>query len=115
MSAAQRLYENGWIAYMRTDSVSLEPSVAAARGLIKEYGDAYMPESPRVYKGQECTGSPRAIRPAGEQFRSPSEAKSQLGSDEARFTSSLEAHGQPDVECSPSHHHGSGEGWRRTV
>ena len=89
MSAAQRLYENGWITYMRTDSVSLSSqAVAAARGLIqKEYGDAYMPESPRVYKGKakNAQEAHEAIRPAGEQFRSLGEAKSQLGSDEARL------------------------------
>ena len=75
MSAAQRLYENGWITYMRTDSVSLSSqAVAAARGLIqKEYGDAYMPESPRVYKGK------------AKNAQEAREAKSQLGSDEARL------------------------------
>ena len=89
MSAAQRLYENGWITYMRTDSVSLSSqAIAAARGLIqKEYGDAYMPDSPRVYKGKakNAQEAHEAIRPAGEQFRTLREAKSQLGSDESRL------------------------------
>src|SRR5439155_252642 len=52
MRVAQRLYENGWITYMRTDATSLsEQAITAARGLIHaEYGDAYLPPKARLYK-----------------------------------------------------------------
>ena len=89
MTAAQRLYENGWITYMRTDSVSLSSqAISAARGLISaEYGEKYLPENPRVYKGKakNAQEAHEAIRPAGEQFRTLAEAKSSLGKDERRL------------------------------
>lgn len=89
MSTAQRLYENGWVTYMRTDSVALsKQAIAAARGLIKaEYGAKYMPDSPRVYKSKakNAQEAHEAIRPAGEQFRSLSEASAGLDSDQRRL------------------------------
>ncbi len=89
MTAAQRLYENGWITYMRTDSVTLSgQAVTAARSLIeKEYGAAYMPDTPRLYKGKakNAQEAHEAIRPAGEEFRTLTEASRQLESDEARL------------------------------
>jgi DNA topoisomerase I len=54
MSTAQRLYEAGYITYMRTDGIDMAPeAVAAARDAIKDrYGDAYVPKSPRMYKNK---------------------------------------------------------------
>jgi DNA topoisomerase I len=89
MNTAQQLYENGWITYMRTDSVSLSgQAIAAARGLIAaEYGEKFMPSEPRTYKGKakNAQEAHEAIRPAGEQFRTLGEAKASLDSDERRL------------------------------
>jgi len=75
MSVAQRLYENGHITYMRTDSATLsETAVNAARAQIRElYGDAYVPEKPRTYanKVKNAQEAHEAIRPAGDTFRTP--------------------------------------------
>jgi DNA topoisomerase I len=77
MQVAQRLYENGFITYMRTDSITLsETAVAAARSqAIKLYGAAYVPDKPRVYtsKVKNAQEAHEAIRPSGEQFRTPGE------------------------------------------
>ncbi|WP_432867817.1 type I DNA topoisomerase [Microbispora rosea] len=77
MQVAQRLYENGYITYMRTDSITLsETAVAAARSqAIKLYGPAYVPDKPRVYtsKVKNAQEAHEAIRPSGEEFRTPGE------------------------------------------
>ncbi|GGS75116.1 DNA topoisomerase 1 [Planobispora rosea] len=77
MQIAQRLYENGFITYMRTDSTTLsETAVAAARSqAIKLYGAAYVPDKPRVYasKVKNAQEAHEAIRPSGEEFRTPGE------------------------------------------
>ncbi|SEN00791.1 type I DNA topoisomerase [Nonomuraea pusilla] len=77
MQVAQRLYENGFITYMRTDSITLsETAVAAARSqAIKLYGAAYVPDKPRVYasKVKSAQEAHEAIRPSGEEFRTPGE------------------------------------------
>ncbi|WP_134726241.1 type I DNA topoisomerase [Paracoccus luteus] len=54
MSAAQRLYEAGYITYMRTDGIDMAPeAVMAARDAIKaRFGEAYVPKSPRIYKNK---------------------------------------------------------------
>jgi DNA topoisomerase-1 len=91
MRAAQRLYENGYITYMRTDSISLsETAITAARGLIaSRYGDSYLPESPRVYtsKVKNAQEAHEAIRPAGDTFKDPEQVAKELGpqTDEARL------------------------------
>jgi len=89
MQAAQRLYENGWITYMRTDSTTLSAeALEAARGLIlKEYGEKYLPENPRTYKSKakNAQEAHEAIRPAGQTFRSLSEADRELQVDERRL------------------------------
>ena len=89
MNTAQRLYENGWITYMRTDSVALsKQAISAARGLIgDEYGTKYLPESPRIYKSKakNAQEAHEAIRPAGDQFRSLQEAAAALDSDQRRL------------------------------
>jgi DNA topoisomerase-1 len=87
MSVAQRLYENGFITYMRTDSITLsESAVAAARDQVRElYGAEYLPDAPRVYasKVKNAQEAHEAIRPAGEQFRTP--AQTGLSGDEFRL------------------------------
>ncbi|NQT13910.1 MAG: type I DNA topoisomerase, partial [Planctomycetes bacterium] len=69
MRVAQSLYENGHITYMRTDSTNLASvAVEAARELVRsEYGNEYLPESPRVYasKVKNAQEAHEAIRPAG--------------------------------------------------
>lgn len=77
MSVAQRLYENGFITYMRTDSTTLSDSaVGAARAQVTElYGGEYLPDSPRVYasKVKNAQEAHEAIRPAGDAFRTPAQ------------------------------------------
>ncbi|MDO4718550.1 MAG: type I DNA topoisomerase, partial [Propionibacteriaceae bacterium] len=75
MSVAQDLYEGGFITYMRTDSITLSASaIKAAREQVAElYGDDYLPAKPRVYasKVKNAQEAHEAIRPAGENFRTP--------------------------------------------
>ncbi|HJR45321.1 MAG TPA: type I DNA topoisomerase [Actinomycetota bacterium] len=89
MRAAQTLYENGFITYMRTDSVTLSGSaISMARGLAKDlYGPDYIPEQPRAYtkRSKNAQEAHEAIRPAGETFRMPDEVRSQVSGDEARL------------------------------
>src|SRR4051812_47158938 len=77
MSVAQRLYENGYITYMRTDSTTLSSSaVNAARSQVRElYGAEYLPDTPRTYasKVKNAQEAHEAIRPAGESFRTPAQ------------------------------------------
>jgi DNA topoisomerase-1 len=86
MRVAQRLYERGYITYMRTDSTTLsETALAAARTQARElYGDEYVPASPRQYdrKVKNAQEAHEAIRPAGERFRLPDEVKGELDRDE---------------------------------
>ncbi len=89
MSVAQRLYENGYITYMRTDSTSLaETAVASARSQIsKLYGQEYLSPKPRVYasKVKGAQEAHEAIRPAGETFQTPEQVAANVGPDEARL------------------------------
>jgi DNA topoisomerase-1 len=89
MRTAQRLYENGFITYMRTDSTNLsDTALAAARAQARElYGDAYVPAEPRIYtrKVKNAQEAHEAIRPSGDTFRTPGEVASQLSSDEFRL------------------------------
>ncbi len=91
MSAAQRLYENGLITYMRTDSTTLSgPALAAARKLVaSRYGPEYLPKEPRRYSGKvkNAQEAHEAIRPAGEEFALPKAVASSFGpkSDEAKL------------------------------
>ncbi len=89
MQTAQRLYENGFITYMRTDSVTLSvQAVEAARSLVAtRYGGEYLPRSPRVWEGKSRNAQEahEAIRPAGESFRAPDEVDREMGGDEARL------------------------------
>jgi len=87
MRAAQRLYENGYITYMRTDSTDLsETAVAAARRQIAEmYGKDYVPSQPRMYKStvKNAQEAHEAIRPTGEAFRTPEQVAAEIDGDEA--------------------------------
>ena len=89
MSVAQRLYENGYITYMRTDSTALSDSaVASARSQItKLYGKEYLSPKPRVYasKVKGAQEAHEAIRPAGETFLTPEQLAVKVGTDEARL------------------------------
>ncbi|HEU0131660.1 MAG TPA: type I DNA topoisomerase [Mycobacteriales bacterium] len=89
MQVAQRLYENGYITYMRTDSTNLsETALAAARQQARElYGDAYVPDKPRVYvkKVKNAQEAHEAIRPAGDTFRTPEQVSRELSGDELRL------------------------------
>lgn len=75
MRIAQSLYENGYITYMRTDSVHLsEQAITAARACVLEkYGQEYLPAKPRHYttKSKGAQEAHEAIRPAGDSFRTP--------------------------------------------
>ncbi len=86
MRVAQRLYEAGYITYMRTDSTTLsESALEAARTQVRElFGDDFVPEKPRRY-GRAVANAQEAheaIRPAGDSFRTPKDLQQQLGRDE---------------------------------
>jgi DNA topoisomerase-1 len=86
MRVAQRLYENGYITYMRTDSTTLsESALTAARSQARElYGAQYVPDAPRRYERRvkNAQEAHEAIRPAGDSFRTPQQVKSELSRDE---------------------------------
>ncbi|MEO5876916.1 MAG: type I DNA topoisomerase, partial [Streptosporangiaceae bacterium] len=77
MQVAQKLYENGYITYMRTDSITLsQTAISAARAQAGAlYGPQYVPAGPRVYtsKVKNAQEAHEAIRPAGETFQTPAE------------------------------------------
>ncbi|HET9080818.1 MAG TPA: type I DNA topoisomerase [Trebonia sp.] len=90
MSVAQRLYENGYITYMRTDSITLsQTAIDAARQQARElYGAEYVPDQPRTYtsKVKNAQEAHEAIRPAGDRFRTPRQvAAAGLKGDELRL------------------------------
>src|SRR5581483_7393687 len=89
MSIAQRLYENGYITYMRTDSTTLSQSaIDAARRQARElYGEEYVHPTPRQYtrKVKNAQEAHEAIRPAGDVFQTPGQVHSQLDNDEFRL------------------------------
>ncbi|WP_431984102.1 type I DNA topoisomerase [Streptomyces qinglanensis] len=77
MQVAQKLYENGFITYMRTDSTTLsDTAVSAARSQVTQlYGADYLPDRPRTYAGKvkNAQEAHEAIRPSGDRFRTPAE------------------------------------------
>jgi DNA topoisomerase-1 len=89
MRVAQRLYENGHITYMRTDSTNLsDEAINAARRQARElYGDAFVPAEARRYKSKAkgAQEAHEAIRPAGDSFRTPGQLAAQLARDEFRL------------------------------
>ena len=86
MRVAQRLYENGFITYMRTDSTTLsESALTAARNQARDlYGAEYVPDEPRRYerKVKNAQEAHEAIRPAGDAFRKPKDVARELNRDE---------------------------------
>ena len=89
MQAAQGLYENGHITYMRTDSTNLATvAIEAARELVaSQYGREYLPAEPRVYKSKvkNAQEAHEAIRPAGHPFAVPEQFRGKLGDDEFKL------------------------------
>ncbi|WP_307456033.1 MULTISPECIES: type I DNA topoisomerase [Microbacterium] len=89
MGVAQRLYEKGFITYMRTDSVALSgQAISAARAqAVSLYGDKAVPANPRVYKSKSKNAQEahEAIRPSGETFRTPASLASSLDRDEQKL------------------------------
>jgi DNA topoisomerase I len=89
MSIAQRLYENGYITYMRTDSTTLsESAINAARTQARQlYGEEYVSGSPRQYtrKVKNAQEAHEAIRPAGETFATPDAVRRELDGDDFRL------------------------------
>jgi len=89
MSVAQRLYENGYITYMRTDSTTLSQSaINAARNQARQlYGDDYLHPSPRQYtrKVKNAQEAHEAIRPAGDTFATPGALHAELDADGFRL------------------------------
>ncbi|WP_327354442.1 type I DNA topoisomerase [Streptomyces sp. NBC_01304] len=77
MQVAQKLYENGFITYMRTDSTTLsDTAIGAARAQVTQlYGANYLPDKPRTYAGKvkNAQEAHEAIRPSGDRFRTPAE------------------------------------------
>jgi DNA topoisomerase-1 len=86
MRVAQRLYENGYITYMRTDSINLSAqAINAARAAAKAlYGADHVADAPRVYQGKSKNAQEahEAIRPAGDSFKTPGELAPELSRDE---------------------------------
>ncbi|WP_324615212.1 type I DNA topoisomerase [Nesterenkonia sedimenti] len=89
MQVAQRLYENGYITYMRTDSTVLsnEALQAARRQASELYGAESVPEKPRFYARRSDTAQEahEAIRPAGDSFRTPKQVRNELSADEFKL------------------------------
>ncbi|HKU58035.1 MAG TPA: type I DNA topoisomerase [Gaiellaceae bacterium] len=89
MRTAQRLYENGYITYMRTDSTTLSESalVAARKQATELYGADAVPKEPRRYerKVKNAQEAHEAIRPAGDSFRTPDDVKRELRGDELKL------------------------------
>lgn len=89
MSVAQRLYENGYITYMRTDSPSLSTQAmnAARSQAIAMYGADQVADAPRVYTGKSKNAQEahEAIRPSGDVFKTPAELSSMLRGEELKL------------------------------
>ncbi|MGE0192751.1 MAG: type I DNA topoisomerase [Planctomycetota bacterium] len=87
MQVAQRLYENGWITYMRTDSTELSSeALGAARSLIaRQYGNEFLPTEPRTWrtKVKNAQEAHEAIRPAGSSFATIDAVRKALDRDAA--------------------------------
>ncbi|WP_347353110.1 type I DNA topoisomerase [Intrasporangium sp.] len=86
MRVAQRLYEGGYITYMRTDSTTLsDAALTAARSQARDlYGAEYVPDAPRRYerKVKNAQEAHEAIRPAGDRFRTPAQVAAELSGEQ---------------------------------
>jgi len=86
MRNAQKLYEEGYITYMRTDSVSLSSeAINGSRNAIKSlFGAEYLPETPPIYKSKvkNAQEAHEAIRPAGATFKNPKDIQGKLDGQE---------------------------------
>ncbi len=86
MRNAQKLYEEGYITYMRTDSVSLSSeAINGSRNAIKSlFGAEYLPETPPIYKSKvkNAQEAHEAIRPAGATFKNPKDIQGELDGQE---------------------------------
>lgn len=89
MRTAQRLYEAGFITYMRTDSTQLsQEALSGARNVIhSKYGDEFLPDKPVIYKSKvkNAQEAHEAIRPAGVKFTDVNLVRSKVGSDEGKL------------------------------
>ena len=89
MQVAQSLYEQGFITYMRTDSVTLsDVALKAARAEVaRRYGEEFLPKGPRRYasKVRNAQEAHEAIRPAGDTFASPESLRPRLSDTEAKL------------------------------
>lgn len=89
MSLAQRLYEAGFITYMRTDSIQLsnEALQGARKAIVENFGKEFLPEQPVVYenKVKNAQEAHEAIRPAGSAFAHKTTVISNLGEDEGKL------------------------------
>ena len=90
MRAAQSLYENGYITYMRTDSVTLsQEGITAARNAVSyHFGDKFLSAEPKQY-ATKTAGAQEAhecIRPAGSRFHDPDELASKLPATSCAYT-----------------------------
>lgn len=89
MRAAQGLYENGYITYMRTDSVTLSQEAihAARQGVMRHFGKEYLSDGPKQY-ATKTAGAQEAhecIRPAGSNFRDPDELATKVPPDQLKL------------------------------
>lgn len=89
MRTAQTLYENGYITYMRTDSPALSSQAidAARRQAAELYGGDFVPAKPRIYtsKAKGAQEAHEAIRPAGDEFRTPQQVAAELSGDQLKL------------------------------
>tara|TARA_B100001079_G_scaffold35496_1_gene27044 strand:- start:32715 stop:35225 length:2511 start_codon:yes stop_codon:yes gene_type:complete len=89
MRMAQRLYEAGFITYMRTDSIQLsQEALEGARNVIKKkFGKEYLPEKPVKYKSKvkNAQEAHEAIRPAGVVFADTASVSAKAGGDEGKL------------------------------
>ena len=86
MRNAQKLYEEGYITYMRTDSVNLSSeAINGSRNAIQSlFGSEYLPETPPIYKSKvkNAQEAHEAIRPAGATFKNPKDIQGELDGQE---------------------------------
>ncbi len=89
MQVAQSLYERGYITYMRTDSPTLSEQAtrAARRQATAMFGERFVSERPRTFtsKQKNAQEAHEAIRPAGDDFRTPQQVAGELNHDEQRL------------------------------